>query len=80
MEARALDEFNEELKMYLDTTCDKMGDKWDAELQFPDVIGNKYHDKCNILQFVGDIDKNIVLLMFLFVKKISSIRHWVKKI
>ena len=57
MEARALGEFNEEFKTYLDTTCDKMGEDWDAELKFPTLIGNKYHEKLYILQFLGDMDK-----------------------
>lgn len=57
MEATALDEFNSDLKTFLNTTCDAIGEDWKAELIFPAFLGNIYNEKYNILQFVGDINK-----------------------
>ena len=57
MEVTAIDEFNSDLKTFLDNTCDAMREEWEGELIFPAFIGNIYKEKCNILQFVGDINK-----------------------
>ena len=57
MEDVALDEFNSDLKTFLDTNCNAMGEDWLGEILFPAFMVNIYNDSCNILHFVGDINK-----------------------
>ena len=57
MDITAMDDFNSDLKTFLDNTCDAMREDWEGELIFPAFIGNIFKEKCYILQFVGDINK-----------------------
>ena len=69
LEAKAMDEFNDELQNFLDTTCDKLGADWMGELHFPGFIGYEYHGNCNVLYFDGKKSSNSTPCMYLSLNK-----------